>query len=183
MSWNKLMVAGGLALLVLVAATPSFAADKQAIDTGVGDTLAKFYALNAGNRQLAEQAAGMLVFPRVTKAGIGIGGEHGEGALRIGDKIVDYYSIAGGSIGATLGVARSSLIIMFTTKDALDKFQASRGWQVGVDANIALVSVGAGGQYDSNTLRKPVVGFVFDQKGLLADVSLEGGKISKLKVE
>jgi lipid-binding SYLF domain-containing protein len=80
----------------------------------------------------------------------------------------------------TLGIAKHSEIIMFMTPEALDKFTQSKGWTIGADAAIAVVSKGAGGQYDSETLKKPILGFVFNEKGLLGDLSLEGSKITKL---
>jgi len=84
-------------------------------------------------------------------------------------------------VGLTLGVARHSEIILFMTQDALDRFQASKGWSVGADTAVAVVSEGAGGQYDSAVTGKPILGFIFGEKGLLADVSLEGSKITKIK--
>ena len=173
------LAAGSAAILGLLICSYSLAASKAEVDSGVKQTLDQFYSLNAENKGLVDQAAGVLVFPRVTKVGAVVGGEHGEGALDVKGKTEGYYNITGGSIGATLGAGRRSLIVMFTDEDALNRFKASKGWQIGIDANVALISVGAGGQYDTNTLRKPVVGFVFDEKGLLGDVSLEGGKITR----
>ena len=45
----------------------------------------------------------MLVFPNVLKAGVGVGGEYGEGALLVGGKTGAYYNIAAASIGFQLG--------------------------------------------------------------------------------
>jgi hypothetical protein len=43
------------------------------------------------------------------------------------------------------------------------------------------VSGDAGGQYDSATLNKPILGFTFGEKGLIGDLSFEGSKITKIK--
>jgi len=123
----------------------------------------------------------MLVFPRITKGGVGVAGEYGEGVLQVKGKTVGYYNITSASIGLTLGVARRSEIVMFMTQESLDKFKNSDGWKIGVDPGIAVVSLGAGGQYDSKTLQQPILGFVFGEKGLIADLSLEGSKISKMQ--
>jgi lipid-binding SYLF domain-containing protein len=93
----------------------------------------------------------VLVFPRVTKGGIGIGGEFGDGALQVNGKTVGYYSIGSASVGLTLGLAKHSEIIMFMTQDSLDKFTSSAGWSIGADAGITLVSGGA----SVVTIRRP----------------------------
>jgi lipid-binding SYLF domain-containing protein len=117
----------------------------------------------------------------VTKGGVGVAGEYGQGVLRVGHATVDYYSIGSASVGLTLGLAKHSEIIMFMTQDSLDRFTASQGWSIGADTAVALVKQGAGGQYDSDTVGKPILACVFGEKGLLGDVSLEGSKISKIK--
>jgi lipid-binding SYLF domain-containing protein len=156
------------------------AASKAEIDVSVNETLQKFDALNARNQDVLNRATGVLVFPHVTKGGVGIAGEYGEGALQVDGKIVGYYSVSSASIGLTIGAAKRSEVIVFTTQAALDKFTSSKGWSVGADAGVALISKGAGGDYDTQTLQKPVIGFVFGEKGLIADLSLEGSKINQI---
>jgi lipid-binding SYLF domain-containing protein len=82
-------------------------------------------------------------------------------------------------VGLTLGVSQRSEMIMFMTQDALDKFKNSQGWSIGADTGVAVVSKGAGGEYDTATLGKPILAFVFSEKGLIGDLSLEGSKITK----
>lgn len=169
-----------LLLLGMAVSTASFAESKAQIDQQVTRSLKKFYGYSPKHRELANRAAGMLVFPRVTKAGAGIAGEYGEGALRVKGKTVGYYSVGGASIGLTLGVAEHSEIIMFMTPKALEQFTGSKGWTVGTDAAVAVVSKGASGQYDAETLKKPILGFVFGERGLMGDLSFEGSKITKI---
>lgn len=180
MSGKRALVACCVLLMGLAGSTAAFAESKAKIDEHASHILQKFYAYSPKHQELANKAAGMLIFPRVTKGGVGIAGEYGEGVLQVKGKSVDYYSVGGGSIGLTLGIAKHSEIIMFMTPEALDKFTQSKGWTIGADAAIAVVSKGAGGQYDSETLKKPILGFVFNEKGLLGDLSLEGSKITKL---
>jgi lipid-binding SYLF domain-containing protein len=123
----------------------------------------------------------VLVFPRITKGGVGVGGQFGEGALRIDGKNVDYYSIASASVGVTLGLAKRKEVILFMTQEALDKFVNSHGWTIGADTNVAVLSKGAGGSYDTQTLQRPILGFVFGEKGLIGDISLEGSKVTKIE--
>ncbi len=169
-----------LMLLSLFAITTAVADNKGEIDTSVSQALTKFYAQNPKHQELADKAVGILVFPRITKGGAGIAGEYGEGVLQVKGKTVDYYKITSGSVGATLGLASRSEIVMFMTQESLDKFTKSKGWKVGVDAGVAVASMGAGGQYDTKTLQQPIIGFVFGEKGLIADLSLEGSKITKI---
>src|ERR1700722_8321715 len=176
----KALIAG-LTMLALIASAPSFARTKAQIDASADRALAHFYKLNPKHKELADKAVGILIFGRVTKGGAGVAGEFGEGALRSNGATVDYYSVGSASVGLTLGVARHSEIILFMTQDALDRFQASKGWSVGADTAVAVVSERAGGQYDSAVTGKPILGFIFGEKGLLADVSLEGSKITKIK--
>ena len=180
MKWKNPLAAMVLMMLCLFADTTAFADSKGEIDASVSQALTQFYALNAKNKELADKAAGMLVFPRITKGGVGIAGEYGEGVLQVKGMTVDYYSIGSASIGLTLGVASRSEIVMFMTQETLDKFKNSEGWKIGVDAGVAIVSLGAGGQYDTKTLQQPILGFVFGEKGLIGDLSLEGSKISKM---
>ncbi len=150
------------------------------IDSSADRALKHFYTLNPTNQELAGKAVGILIFGQVTKAGVGVAGEYGEGVLRAQGRTVYYYKLVSGSVGLTLGVAKHREIIMFMTQGALDKFTNSQGWSAGGDTAIAVVSQGAGGTYDSATLGKPILGFIFSEKGLIGDISLEGTKISKI---
>ena len=146
-------------------------------------TLERFYKEVNGAREFTGVAKGLLVLPNVKKAGFVAGGEYGEGALRVGGKTVNYYNVAGASFGLQISAESKDLIIVFMTKEALDQFRASEGWEAGVDGNIALINVGAGQRIDSTTVKDPIVAFVFDVKGLMADISLKGAKFTKLQKE
>ena len=154
---------------------------KAEINSSVAATLGEFHDMNPSYKSLGNKSAGMLVFPRVTKGGLGVAGEFGEGVLQVDGKTVGYYSIGAASLGLTAGLAKHSEIIMFMTKDSLAKFTKSEGWSIGADAGITVMKQGASGEYDSKTEQKPILGFVFAEKGLLGDLSLEGSKISKIK--
>ena len=170
----------GLLVLTLGASVAARAESKQEIDVSVTDTQQRFTNANPAHSELLRKAAGVLVFPRITKAGAGIGGEHGEGALLKGGTTINYYSLTSASLGLTLGAGQRSEILLFMTREALAKFEVSNSFKVGVDAQVALVSQGAGGAYDSETLQKPILGFVFDEKGLIGDLSLKGSKIKQI---
>ena len=149
-----------------------FAATPKEIDVSVDVALKNFHKNVNGGKEFLKAAKGVLVFPGVFKAGIGIGGEYGEGALRIGGKTVDYYSTAAGSIGFQLGAQKKTIILVFMQQDALKKFRASSGWEAGVDGSVALVTVGAGGSIDTTNIKDPIVAFVLSQKGLMYNLTL-----------
>ena len=172
-------IKAAVAATALGAAMVAPAATKSVINTRVDAALNTFYAQGSNHRQLANKAAAVLVFPRVTKAGVGVGGEYGEGALEVNGATVGYYKVTGASVGATLGAEHRSEVILFMTDAAREKFMKSNGWTVGADTNLAVVK-GVGGEADTETLQHPVVAFVFGEKGLIADVSLEGEKVTKL---
>lgn len=174
-----------LALILLLATSPGFTenamgASAEEIDVSVNVALKRFYKQVEGAKEFASGAKGLLIMPNVKKAALIIGGEYGEGALRIGGKTEDYYNIVSGSFGLQIGAQAKDIIIAFMTRDALNGFRASEGWEAGVDGNIALITIGAGERVDTRTIKDPIVGFVFDVKGLIADLSLKGAKFTKL---
>ncbi len=156
------------------------AASADEIDTRSDAALERLYAQTAEAKPLIERAKGVLIFPRVIKAGIGIGGEYGEGVLRIDGKPVQYYSTAAASIGFQLGAQAKAQFLLFMTEEALDAFRAKDGWEVGVDGSVSLIRVGVGGSIDTTTARAPVIAFVLADRGLMYDLSLSGSKISRI---
>jgi lipid-binding SYLF domain-containing protein len=178
MSIKTLRNFGILATLLL--SSSAIAASGSKIDEEANKALVVFQEDISGSEVFLNQAAGYLIFPKVYKVGIGIGAESGEGALRVGGTTVDYYRTTSGSIGFQLGAQAKSIIIVFMTKEALDKFRNSEGWKIGIDGSVALIDIGAGKAIDSNNIKDPVVGFIFGAKGLMYNLTLEGSKISKL---
>lgn len=156
------------------------AASAEEIDIKVDATLEQFGREITGGKAFLKKARGVLVFPKVVKAGIGIGGEYGEGALRINGKTMDYYSTVAASIGFQLGAQAKSVVVVFLQKSALQAFRDSSGWKAGVDGSVALVEWGAGEDINSMDIKDPIVGFVFGNKGLMYNLTLEGSKFTKL---
>jgi len=182
---GRVMNTFSLSIVVLLAvgfglAENSFAAAAEEIDASANVATRRFYKQVNGAEEFVRSAKGLLIMPSVKKAAFIIGGEYGEGALRIGGKTVDYYNIVSGSIGFQIGVEAKDIIIAFMTQEALDGFRASSGWEAGLDGNVALITIGAGERVDTRTIKDPIVGFVFDVKGLMADISLKGAKFTKL---
>jgi lipid-binding SYLF domain-containing protein len=180
MKSRNLFAASSFAIMALFVSALSFGATKAEIDERVHVAMRQFYDLNPQHKDLVARAKGVLVFPKITKGGVGVGGQFGEGALRIDGKDVAYYSISSASVGLTLGLAKHKEVILFMTQEALDKFQSGHGWSIGADTGVAMLSKGAGGDYDTQTLQRPILGFVFGEKGLIGDASLEGSKVTQL---
>ncbi len=159
----------------------SRAASKEVLDAKVREAVQELYKTSSAAKELAGRGQAMLVFPEVYKAGLLIGGEFGEGALLEGGHTAGYYNIASGSIGLQAGVQRKSVVIIFMTADSLRRFHDVNGWKAGVDGSVAVASLGAAGQLDTETVQKPIVGFVYSNKGLMYNLTLEGSKITRIK--
>lgn len=175
---NTLIALASLAALVPV--LPAGAASKEEINAEVREAIQNFYKHTSAGKELSEKAAGMLVFPSIFKAGIGIGGEYGEGALLVKGTTAGYYNIGAASIGFQLGAQVRSVVILFMTGEALSDFRAAKGWQAGVDGSVAIATLGAGGAIDTETAKKPIIGFIFSNKGLMYNLTIEGSKITRI---
>ncbi|HEY2024519.1 BPSL1445 family SYLF domain-containing lipoprotein [Paraburkholderia sp.] len=155
---------------------------KQSIDASVDGTMSRLYSTVGGSRELVGKSQGVLVFPSVVEVGFIVGGQYGEGALRVGDAAAGYYSTVSASFGLLAGAQSKSLIFLFITQEALTKFRSSAGWTAGADASVALLKVGANGALDTTTATAPVEAIVLTNAGLMGDLSLEGTKVSPLKI-
>ncbi|HEY9223490.1 MAG TPA: YSC84-related protein [Variovorax sp.] len=155
---------------------------RTSIDAQVDASLSKLYQAVPGSREMVSKAAGVLVFPSVVGASLGIGAEYGRGALRTGGRTQAYYTTTAGSIGFQAGAQSKAVIYVFNTQESLAKFRASKGWTAGADATVAVANIGANGAIDTNTVRQPVVGFVLTNVGLEAGVSVSGAKITEISL-
>lgn len=169
-----------LSIFILIGQN-AFAATAKEIDVSVDVALERFYKEVPGAKSFSSKANGILVFPSVIKAGIGIGGEYGEGALRVGGKTIDYYNTMAASIGFQLGAQAKSIVLLFMTNEALKAFRNSEGWKAGVDGSVALIELGMGDSLDTINAKDPIIAFIFGQKGLMYNLTLEGSKFNKLK--
>ncbi|MGC7405556.1 BPSL1445 family SYLF domain-containing lipoprotein [Pandoraea pneumonica] len=163
--------------------SPSVNANKRReIDASVNGALDKMYTTVKGSRELVSKARGVLVFPSVLQAGFVVGGEYGEGALRVGGATQGYYNTVTASFGLQIGAQSKAVIFLFMTQDALDKFQRTDGWTAGADASVAVVKIGANGAVDLNTATSPVEVIIMTNAGLMANLNVEGTKVTKLKI-
>jgi len=155
---------------------------RQAIDSSVDNALATLYRQVPGSEDLVNRAQGVLVFPAVLEAGFIVGASRGDGALRKGGKTVSYHRTTAGSIGLQAGAQSTAMFLLFMTDDALRRFESSRGWTAGVDASVTMISVGASAQMTTATAQQPVVGYVLSNSGLMAGVTVDGARITRLQL-
>ena len=133
------------------------------------------------SKLILNQAYGYLVFPRIVKVGMGIGLETGEGVLKVSELNTDYYRISSGSLGFQAGAQAKAVVIAFMTEDLLNSFQNNPGWKVGVDGHVTVIDRGLSQSLDSDNILDSVVAFVFDSRGLMYSLTLEGSVFTKLE--
>jgi lipid-binding SYLF domain-containing protein len=185
---NKRFFVAALAALAVLASgcttsgpgTGDPAARRKAIDASVDSALSTLYQQVPDSRDLVGRAAGVLVFPSVVEAGFVVGASRGQGALRVGGRTVSYHATTSGSLGLQAGAQSTAVFVLFMTQDSLKRFQASRGWTVGADASVTIINVGATAQMTTATAQQPVVGYVLSNRGLMAGVSLDGARVTRL---
>jgi lipid-binding SYLF domain-containing protein len=170
-----------MALILGSLPVSSFAATAGEIDAGVNASLDRFVNEVKGAKEFLDAAEGVLIIPKVIQGGLVVGAEYGEGALRIAGKTVAYYNIASASFGAQIGAEQKDIILVFMDKTVLKKFRNSKNWKAGVDAKVTVITVGVDESINTMKIKQPVVGFVFSQKGLMAGVTIEGSKFTKMK--
>ena len=182
MKRNIFFLAGVLFLgfTLVIGSSMAFAKSAQEIDTSVDVALELFENDIKGGADFLKSAKGVLFLPNVVKAGFIVWGAYGEGALRIGGKTVDYYNMAAASFGFLAGAQTMRVVLVFMQEDALKKFQASKGWEAGIDGSVVLIDLGAAHSIDTTNIKDTIVGFIFGQRGLMADVSLAGSKYTKI---
>lgn len=179
--FNALLFAACLTfVLSLFLAKSSMAKTAKEIDSEVNGALKLFSKQVKGAKEFVKTAKAVLVIPNIVKAGLGVGGQYGEGALRMGGKTVAYYSLAAGSVGVQIGAQKTNLVLIFRQDEALKKFRAGSGWKAGVDGSVAFMKEGAGKSLDTMNVNDPIVAFLFGQQGLMAGATIEGAKFTKL---
>ncbi|HEX6142604.1 MAG TPA: lipid-binding SYLF domain-containing protein [Geminicoccaceae bacterium] len=181
---HALAAAGALTLAGCQGGNPldtSSGAEKAAALQGeCRSALEQLYAQAPPARNIAADAEGVLVFPNVVKAGLGIGGETGNGCLLQGGEVAGYYNKSGASIGFQAGAQSRSEVMMFMSEAALDKLRRREGLEFGADASVVVLDMGAGGTLDTGTIDSEVLAFIFGEAGLMASASLEGAKVTPI---
>jgi lipid-binding SYLF domain-containing protein len=175
-----LLIIAGLGGGFTLVSLPAIAASAQEINEEVDQALSLLYSTQPKTRDLARRARAILVFPKIIKAGLIIGGQSGNGALRIGGTTAGYYNISAASFGLQAGGQRFSYALFFMNDAALQYLQKSSGWAIGSGPSVVVVDKGAAAGLTSTTLTQDVYAVPFGQKGLMAGLGLEGSKITQI---
>ena len=158
------------------------AADTPAeITKNAQDALASLYAKVDGAKALGAKAHAILVFPKVTKAGLGIGGQHGEGALLKDGKAIGFYKTTGASVGLQAGAQTYGYAMFFMNEEALKQLDKADGFEVGVGPSVVVMDEGKAKNSTTTTMKEDVYAFIFGQKGLMAGLGIQGNKITKFE--
>ncbi len=156
------------------------AASAAEIDSKVDAALKTLFAKSDSAKVLAEKAKGILVFPGIVKAGFIVGGQYGEGALRVDGKTVGYYSSVAASYGLQAGIQKFGYALFFMSDSALKYLDKSDGWELGTGPSIVVVDVGAAGSLSTTTAKSNIYAFFFSQRGLMAGIGLQGTKVTRI---
>ena len=149
------------------------------IDSQSTQALNRLTADNSAAKAIAAKSRAVLIFPSIVKAGLGVGGAYGEGEMRKG-AVQDYYSTFTGSWGLQAGAQQYGYAVFLMNDDAVQYVEDSDGWEIGVGPTVVLVNAGVAENLSTSTLKEDAYAFIFDQKGLMAGLSIEGTKITKL---
>ena len=164
----------------LMSARSALAATAEEIDRDAAAALNRLYDQEPKAKELGELAKGILVFPKIYKAGF-IGGLHfGEGTLLVNGKSVGYYNSVEGSYGLQAGVQRFSYVLFIMKDQVLEDFQNSSGFELGVGPSVVVVDAGVAKSMTTTTLKSDIYAFIFGQKGLMAGLGVKGSKITKI---
>jgi lipid-binding SYLF domain-containing protein len=167
--------------LFLALSGPAAAESAAKIDRDARRALGKLTAKVPAAKALQAKAVAVLVFPSITKAGLMIGGQYGEGALMKGGKTLAYYSTGGASYGLQAGAQQYGYVLFFMKEGALRELDKASGFEVGVGPSIVVVDEGMGKSSTTTTMTEDIYAFIFSQKGLMAGLGIQGNKISKIQ--
>jgi lipid-binding SYLF domain-containing protein len=167
------------AFVVIMGSGPVLGDTAAKIDGDVDTALERLYANSPAAKDIATVAKGILVFPYVVKAGFLVGGQYGEGALRLGGETVGYYSTAAASYGLQAGAQSFGYALFFMTESSLDYLEKSSGLEIGVGPSIVVVDRGLASSLTSSTVQDDIYAFFFSQKGLMGGLGIQGSKITE----
>jgi lipid-binding SYLF domain-containing protein len=168
-------------IVIMGFANTASAATAEDLDKDAQQALEMLYKADPTAKTLAKSAKAILVFPNIIKAGLVFGGSYGEGELLVGSKVDGYYNSVTGSWGLQAGAQSYGYALFLMNDKALNYLRKSKGWEIGVGPTVVVVDEGVAKNLSTSTLRKDVYAFIFDQQGLMAGVSIEGSKISRIK--
>lgn len=182
-SGRSSLIRFAMTLLAFLSFGIAHADSAREIDAHADAALSEFRKTVKGADEYLAAAKGVLMIPEVKKVGLVVGGQWGDGVLRVGGKTVDYYRLAAASVGLQAGVQRANYLFVFLTEEALNNFRSGKGWDAGIDAGVTLIDESVGASVDTLKAKSSVVAFIFGKEGLMGGYSLKGQKLTRFKPE
>jgi lipid-binding SYLF domain-containing protein len=177
----NLCIVGAAAFSLVGFSTSASAATAEDLDKDAAQALQTLYKTNPTAESISKQAKAVLVFPKIIKAGLVFGGSYGEGVLNQGSKVMGYYNSVSASFGWQAGAESYGYVVFLMNDKAMQYIKKSEGWEIGVGPTVVVMNEGAAKNFSSTTLKDDAYAFIFDQQGLMASLSLEGTKITRIK--
>ncbi|MBK1614593.1 twin-arginine translocation pathway signal protein [Rubrivivax gelatinosus] len=168
-------------LALLGGALPAAAATAEDLDADAAQALQSLYKSNPGAEALSKKSRAILVFPKIVKAGLVFGGSYGEGVLTKGGKNAGYYNSVSASWGWQAGAESYGYVVFLMNDKAVKYLEQSKGWEFGAGPSVVVVNEGVAKNLSTTTLKDDAYAFIFDQQGLMASLSIQGTKISRIK--
>ncbi len=177
----NLFLLGTAALSLVAISSAANAATAEDLNKDAAQALQTLYRTNPTAENISKQAKAVLVFPKIVKAGLVFGGSYGEGVLNEGSKVLGYYNSVSASFGWQAGAESYGYVVFLMNDKAMQYIKKSEGWEIGVGPTVVVMNEGAAKNLSSTTLKDDAYAFIFDQQGLMASLSLEGTKITRIK--
>ncbi|MBV8138631.1 MAG: lipid-binding SYLF domain-containing protein [Deltaproteobacteria bacterium] len=155
-------------------------ASASEINSNATAALSNLYRNTPGARALGNKSKGILIFPNIVKGGFIVAGQYGDGALRERGRTVGYYRSVAASVGFQAGAQAFGYVLFFMDNDSLRYLDKSDGWELGTGPSLVVLDKGFGKNLSTTTLQKGVYAYIFDQKGLMGGVGIQGSKITKI---
>jgi lipid-binding SYLF domain-containing protein len=181
MNYRSFAVAASFAVACIAVTPPAAAATAAELTREAQAALNSLYAKNAGAKAIGKDAVAVLVFPSVVKAGLGVGGQFGEGVLFRGGKTTAYYNTAGASVGLQAGAQKYGYVMFFLSEETLKSLDKAEGFEVGVGPSVVVADQGMAKSTTTTTAKDSIYAFIFDQKGAMYALGIQGNKITKIK--
>jgi lipid-binding SYLF domain-containing protein len=180
-NFHKLALAGATGLAFGGFGAPALAATAADLDKDALQALAALYKVRPVAEEISKKAKGILVFPKVLKAGVVFGGSYGEGVLMEAGRVTEYYNSVSASWGLQAGAESYAYVVFLMSDKAVQYLAKSKGWELGVGPSLVVVNEGVAKNLSTTTMKGDAYAFISDQQGLMASLSIEGTKISRIK--
>lgn len=180
---NIFMVLFASVILILTVTPAGAMSNAEKLDMDAKHVMEKLYGNVPVTKTLAKKAKGILVFPKVLKAGLMVGGQYGKGVLLVNDKTAGYYNTVAGSYGFQIGAQSFGFVMFLMTDEAVKYLDKSEGWEIGVGPTVVFVDKGAAKTLTTTTGKSDIFAFIFDQSGLMAGMGIQGSKITKINLK